>query len=80
MDFPQVIRGYRDEYEQPSTVAHCDWSRNGAITVLRWCFPVNEDYWEGKKFDMLKYARTFVWAIFDFPVLIAILLAVFGDP
>ncbi|KAI1655691.1 hypothetical protein F4813DRAFT_381965 [Daldinia decipiens] len=53
-DFPGVLRVYRDKYEQPSAIAHCDWSQQGAITVLEWCFPRNEGFWEDKEFDMLK--------------------------
>ncbi|KAK3382104.1 putative CmcJ-like methyltransferase [Lasiosphaeria ovina] len=34
-------RGYRDEYEQPSSTAHCNYSQN-------------EGYWKDKDFDLLK--------------------------
>ncbi|KAI0893453.1 putative CmcJ-like methyltransferase [Annulohypoxylon nitens] len=34
LNFPQVVQRYNEEYEQPSTVAHCDWSRYGALKVL----------------------------------------------
>jgi len=54
LDFPEVSRDYHDEYEQPAVTAHCDWSVNGSLTVLRWCFPGHDEYWEGKRFDMLK--------------------------
>lgn len=54
-DFPEVVRVYREEHEQPSPVVHCDWSSVGSLDVLRWCFPGNENFWEGKRFDMLKY-------------------------
>ncbi|CAI6073687.1 unnamed protein product [Clonostachys chloroleuca] len=53
-DFPEVVRVYREEHEQPSPVVHCDWSSVGSLDVLRWCFPGNENFWEGKRFDMLK--------------------------
>lgn len=59
-DFPEVVRVYRDEHEQPSPVVHCDWSKDGSLEVLQWCFPGNDSYWEGKRFDMLKYV-TLIW-------------------
>ncbi|KAL6401119.1 hypothetical protein AUP68_16843 [Ilyonectria robusta] len=43
-DFPEVVRVYRDEHEQPSPVVHCDWSKDGSLEVLQWCFPGNDSY------------------------------------
>lgn len=54
VDYPEKIRIYRSQYEQPSAVVHCDWSTSGAKAVLNHCFPGNESFWEGKRFDLLK--------------------------
>jgi len=69
-DFPDLVRVYRNEYEQPSQVAHCDWSQNGSLTVLHWCFPGNESFWEGKKFDMLNVWRPLKEPSDDWPLAI----------
>ncbi|KAK8022426.1 hypothetical protein PG993_013193 [Apiospora rasikravindrae] len=68
VDFPDVVRGYRKEYEQPSSIAHCDWSKNGSLKVLHWCFPGNESYWEGKRFDMLNVWRPLKQPSDDWPL------------
>lgn len=62
LDFPAISRGYRDEYEQPSRIAHCDYSQNGGFLTLQHCFPGQDDYWKDKKFDMLKYVVIFLLA------------------
>ncbi|KAK8108995.1 hypothetical protein PG984_014796 [Apiospora sp. TS-2023a] len=68
LDYPQVVRSYRKEYEQPSTVAHCDWSKAGSLTVLKWCFPGNDSFWEGKRFDMLNVWRPLKQPSDDWPL------------
>ncbi|KAI2781586.1 putative CmcJ-like methyltransferase [Daldinia loculata] len=56
-DFPKILRVYRNKYEQPSAIAHYDWSQQGATTVLEWCFPGNEGFCKYKKFDILNVWR-----------------------
>lgn len=51
------MRGYRDEYEQPSSTAHSDYSQTGGFLTLQHCFPGQDDYWENKEFDMLNVWR-----------------------
>ncbi|KAK1706802.1 putative CmcJ-like methyltransferase [Colletotrichum lupini] len=68
VDFPKVVRAYREKYEQPSVVVHCDWSSNGSIPVLQWCFPGNESFWEGKKFDMINVWRPLKESTDDWPL------------
>ncbi|KAK8108171.1 uncharacterized protein PG998_010184 [Apiospora kogelbergensis] len=68
IDYPEVVRAYRTEYEQPSSLAHCDWSTAGALTVLRWCFPGNENFWKGKRFDLLNVWRPLKQPSDDWPL------------
>lgn len=53
-NFPAISRGYRDEYEQPSSTAHSDYSQDGGFLTLQHCFPGQDDYRKDKDFDMLK--------------------------
>ena len=42
------------EHEQPACLAHSDFSVQGAISQLKAFFPGQQEYFEGKKFDILK--------------------------
>ncbi|KAB5571987.1 hypothetical protein GE09DRAFT_1216591 [Coniochaeta sp. 2T2.1] len=77
-DFPAVVRVYRETHEQPSEVAHCDWSQRGSLPVLNWCFPGNEDFWEGKKFDMLKSFRLGLGLVYGLARPISVIIS--SDP
>lgn len=59
-EFPAISRGYREEYEQPSSTAHSDYSQDGGFLTLQHCFPGQEDYWKDKSFDMLKCVFVFL--------------------
>jgi hypothetical protein len=43
-EFPAISRGYRDEYEQPSSTAHSDYSQDRGFLTLQHCFPGQDDY------------------------------------
>ncbi|KAI0171075.1 putative CmcJ-like methyltransferase [Pestalotiopsis sp. NC0098] len=68
VDYPEKIRIYRSQYEQPSAVVHCDWSTSGAKAVLNHCFPGNESFWEGKRFDLLNVWRPLKAPSEDWPL------------
>ncbi|KAM7213092.1 putative CmcJ-like methyltransferase [Rhypophila decipiens] len=67
-DFPERTRVYRDAYEQPSPIVHCDYSRNGSLDVLKWCFPGNDDFWAGKEYDILNVWRPLRESTDDWPL------------
>ncbi|KAM4056899.1 hypothetical protein HRG_003762 [Hirsutella rhossiliensis] len=56
-DFPANIRIYTN-VEQPAPRPHSDCTPRGAHLNLKRAFPNQERYWEGKDFDILKYALT----------------------
>lgn len=67
-DFPAVAMPYRPEYQPPSTVAHSDYSQRGGYLTLEHCFPGQEDYWEGKDFDILNVWRPLKGPTDDYPL------------
>ena len=44
----------RAEFAQPSTMAHADFSREGAFLRMADVFPGQELYYENRSFDLIK--------------------------
>jgi hypothetical protein len=42
-------------HEQPASLAHSDYSVQGAKLALRDAFPGQEKYYENRDYDMIKY-------------------------
>ncbi|KAH0556663.1 hypothetical protein GP486_005535 [Trichoglossum hirsutum] len=62
-EFPAISRGYRDEFEQPASMAHSDYSQGGGFLTLQYCFPGQDDYWKDRDFDMLKCVTIFLTGV-----------------
>jgi hypothetical protein len=53
-EFPRKI-GIEVDFEQPAALPHTDFSVTGAFMRMKEAFPNQEEHYENKSFDLLKW-------------------------